>query len=115
MFLGESEAFVILSTVRITLPSNCLQEAMGILGAMAEQARMERGCLGCHLHRDALEENVLILEESWASEADLEHRLRSPDYRTLLLVMELATRPPEVRFDTVSTSTGLETIQKARG
>ena len=112
---SESEAVVIQSTIRMTLPANRLQEAMGILGPMAEQTRMERGCLGCHLHRDALEENVLMLEASWASETDLERHLRSPDYRTLLLIMELATRPPEVRFDTVSTSTGLETIQKARG
>jgi quinol monooxygenase YgiN len=106
---------VIHSTVRMTFPDNRLQEAMGILGPMAEQTRMERGCLGCHLHRDALEENVLILEESWESDADLERHLRSPDYRQLLLIMELATRPPEVSFDTVSTSTGFETIQKARG
>lgn len=111
----ESEALVIHSTVGMTLPANRLQEAVGILGPMAEQTRMERGCLACDLHRDALEENVLILEESWASEADLERHLRSQDYRQLLLIMELATRPPEVSFATVSTLTGFETIEKARG
>jgi quinol monooxygenase YgiN len=111
----ESEALVIHSSVGMTLPANRLQEALEILGPMAEQIRMERGCLACHLHRDALEENVLILEESWASEADLERHLRSQDYRQLLLVMELARVPPEVRFDRVSHSTGLETIQAARG
>ena len=99
----------------MTLPANRMQEAMGILGPMAEQTRMERGCLGCQLHLDALEENVLILEESWASDADLGRHLRGPDYRTLLLIMELGTRPPEVSFDNVSSSTGLETIEKARG
>ena len=114
-FPRESEAFVIHSTVGMTLPANRLQEAMEILGPMAEQTRMERGCLGCHLHRDALEENVLILEESWASEADLERHLRSQEYRQLLLVMELARVRPEVRFDRVSHSTGFETVEQARG
>ena len=103
------------SKVRIAFPGDRLSEAMAILGPMAERTRVERGCLGCHLHRDAFEVDVLILEESWASEADLERRLRSPDYRQLLLVMELATAPPEVSFDTVASSSGFETIEKARG
>jgi hypothetical protein len=60
-------------------------------------------------------ENVLILEESWATKAELERHLRSQDYRQLLLIMELASVPPEVSFDTVLGSTGFETIQKARG
>ena len=103
------------SAVRMTLPSNRLQEAMGILGPMVEQTRMERGCLGCHLHRDVFEENVFVFEEWWAGEEDMERHLRSPEYRDLLLVMEMARVPPEVSFDRVSTSTGLETIEKARG
>jgi quinol monooxygenase YgiN len=62
-----------------------------------------------------MEEAVLTFEDTWESEADLERHLRSPDYRQLLLVMELARVPPEVRFNRVSHSTGLETIQAARG
>lgn len=99
----------------MTLPAERLSEVTGILGPMAERTRAERGCLGCHLYRDALEANVLILEESWESETDLERHLRSQDYRQLLLIMELAKVPPEVRFNRVSHSTGLETIQQARG
>lgn len=102
------------SKVTMVLPGNRLKEATGILGPLAERTKIERGCLGCYLHRDALEENVLIFEESWASEADLERHLRSQEYRQLLLVMEMARVPPEVRFDRVSHSTGIETIQQAR-
>ena len=102
------------STVRMVLPIDRLSEAVGILGPMAERTITVRGCLGCHLYRDALEEAVLIFDETWASEADLEQHLRSQDYRQLLLVMELARVKPEVRFDTVLHSTGFETVQKAR-
>ena len=102
------------SIVRMVLPAARLSEVAGILGPMVERTRVEGGCLGCHLHRDALEANVLILEESWESQADLASHLRSRDYRQLLLIMELAKVPPEVRFDTVSSSTGIETIEKAR-
>ncbi len=102
------------SKIRMVLPGNRLKEAMGILGPLAERTRTERGCLSCHLHRDVLEENILIFEESWASEADMERHLRSQEYRQLLLIMETARVPPEVRFDRVSHSTGIETIQQAR-
>ena len=103
------------SMVRMTLPAARLSEVTGILAPMVERTRAESGCLGCYLHRDALEEAVLTIEDTWASEADLERHLRSTDYRRLLMVMDLARVPPEVRFDTVSDSTGIETIQNARG
>ena len=105
---------MIRSIVRMTLPTARVSEVTGILGPMAERTRTERGCLGCHLYWDALEEAVLTFEETWASEADLARHLRSPEYRQLLLVMELARVPPEVRFDRVSHSTGIETIEEAR-
>ena len=74
----------------------------------------ETGCLGCHIYGDLQEENVLILEEIWRAEEDLELHLRSDEYRNLLLVMEMALKQPEIRFDTISSSTGIETIEKAR-
>ncbi len=110
----EREVGMIHSFIKNVLPAERMTEAVGILGPMAERTRLERGCLGCHLRRDLLEKNVLSFEERWASEADLERHLRSHDYRQLLLVMELSKVPPEVRFDRVSHSTGLETIQQAR-
>jgi quinol monooxygenase YgiN len=87
---------------------------MGILVPMVQRIRTARGCLDCQLHQDVLEENVFVLEEQWASEADLERHVRSEDYRRLLLIMELAKARPEVQFDTVSGSTGFETIEKIR-
>jgi quinol monooxygenase YgiN len=55
-----------------------------------------------------------MFEEMWRSEGDLERHLRSETYRNVLLVMEMALKHPEVRFNTVTTSTGIETIEKAR-
>ena len=55
-----------------------------------------------------------MFEEVWQSEVDANRHLRSHQYRELLLVMELAVAAPEVRFDTVSHSTGIETIEGAR-
>jgi quinol monooxygenase YgiN len=106
---------MILSTVRITMRPEKRDEALKILRSTARQSRMRPGCLSCHIYVDAQEDNSLMVEEIWRSETDLEHHLRSGEYRNVLLVMEMARKHPEVRFNTVSTSTGIETIEKARG
>jgi quinol monooxygenase YgiN len=108
------ESAVIQSQVRMVLPAERLEEALKVLLPLVERTRVERGCLGCQLHRDVQEAQMIILEESWATRADLDRHLRSPRYKHLLLVMEMASAPPEVRFDQVSGTSGLETIEGAR-
>ena len=55
------------------------------------------------------------LKKSGEPEEDLDLHLRSEEYRNLLLVLEMALKQPEIRFDTISNTTGIETIEKARG
>jgi len=105
---------MILSTIRMKIPPKKRNEALKILRSTAEQCKVHSGCLGCHIYEDLQEDNVLTFEEMWRSEEDLERHLRSKEYRNVLLVMEMALKHPEVRFNTVSTSTGIETIEKAR-
>ena len=106
---------MILSTLRMTILSKKRGEALRILRSVAEQCRVHSGCLGCHIYEDVQEDNVLMFEEMWRSEEDLNHHLRSEEYRKVLLVMEMAFKQPEIRFNTISSSTGIETIERARG
>ncbi len=105
---------MILATIRMTLPPQKRNEALKILRSTAEQCKVHSGCLGCHIYEDVQEDNVLMFEEMWRSEEDLERHLRSRGYRNMLLVMEMALKHPVVKFNTVSTTTGMETIEKAR-
>jgi quinol monooxygenase YgiN len=108
------EAHMILSTVRMTIPPQKSGEVLKILKSMAEQCRYHPGCLSCHIYGDLEEENVLMLEEVWRAEEDLGLRLRSGEYLNLLLVLEMSLKKPEIRFDTISSSMGIEAIEKAR-
>ena len=101
-------------TVRVVLPSKKRLEVLGIFWSMAERARFEPGCVGCHVSQDTRDDRVIVLEEWWEDEEDLKRHLRSDEYRKVLLVMEMALYPPEVMFETISGSSGIETIQKAR-
>ncbi len=105
---------MILATIRMTIPPKKWNEALKILRSMAEQCELRSGCLGCHIYEDVREDNVLMFEEMWRSEEDLDRHLRSKEYRNMLLVMEMALKHPVVKFNTVSTTTGMETIEKAR-
>lgn len=101
-------------TIRITIPAKKRKEALIILGSLIEQTRLEDGCISCRLYRDVQEDRALMLEQIWASEKDLEGHLRSDKFLAVLLAIEMATEYPEVRFDVVSRSTGIDTIEKVR-
>jgi quinol monooxygenase YgiN len=105
---------MILATVRMTIPPQKRDEALRILRSTAQQCGVHPGCLSCHTYEDLLEDNILMFEQRWRSQEDLERHLRSHDYHHVLLVMEMALKHPEIRFDTISGSTGLETVEKAR-
>jgi quinol monooxygenase YgiN len=77
-------------------------------------SNLEEACISCRLYRDIQEDRAFMLEEIWSSEKDMQRHLKSDRYHTVLLVFEMATEPPEIRFDTIAHSSGIETIVKAR-
>jgi quinol monooxygenase YgiN len=105
---------MVLVTIRMVVLPKKYDEVLKILRSTAEWSRIKPGCISSRIYEDAQEENALMFEEMWRSEADLERHLRSEEYRNLLLVIEMALKQPEIRFDTISSSTGIETIEKAR-
>jgi quinol monooxygenase YgiN len=106
---------MIQSTIRMTVPSKKSGEVLKIVGSVVELCRYNDGCLSCHIYEDLQEEDVLMLQEVWRSREDLDLHLRTEEYRNLLLTLELALKQPEIRFDTISSSAGIETIEEARG
>jgi quinol monooxygenase YgiN len=105
---------MIQSSMRMTIPSQKRDEALKILRSIAGKCRFDPGCISSRIYGDLQEENVLMLEEVWRTEEDLEVHIRSDEYLNLLLVLEMGLKQPEIRFDTISSSTGIETIEKAR-
>jgi quinol monooxygenase YgiN len=105
---------LIQATITMTMPPQKSGEALRILKSITEQCRDKPGCISCHIYEDLQENNIFMLKEMWRSEEDLDRHLRSDEYRNLLLILELAPERPEIRFDTISASTGIETIEKAR-
>jgi quinol monooxygenase YgiN len=105
---------MILATVRMVIPPEKRAEAYQILKLVAERTRSQPGCLSCRIYRDEQVEAVFMVEVVWESQEDLDRHLRSDDYRHALFVTEMAVEPPEIKFQTISHSGGVEIIEKAR-
>ena len=102
------------SIVRVRLPLRMQEEALEMLGSVREQVRFEPGCISSRLYRDVSDGRILMLEDVWQSREEMEHYLQSDVYRRVLLVVEMAEMQPEIHFDTVVRSDGMETIVRAR-
>ena len=106
---------MVISTLRIlTAP----QSRAGVLRALAAQlgpTRVQPGCLRCDLYRDVEDQGAITLVEEWDSQAELDCRLRSEDYRAVLAAIELSREQPLIHFDTVIRRAGQEIVASARG
>ena len=105
---------MILTSIRMGISPQKRDEVLRILRSIIARDRVLPGCLTSRLYEDLQEENIIMFEEMWSKEEELDAHLRSEEYRKLLLVLEMALQRPEVRFNRVLSSGGIETIEKAR-
>ena len=102
------------STIRMLIPLNKQSEALEILGNVSAQIQFEPSCVSSRLYRGVDEVRAIMIEELWESYQDIVAHLQSDAYRRVLLVIEMAEEPPDIRFDTIANSTGVELIENAR-
>jgi quinol monooxygenase YgiN len=105
---------MIQATLRMDFAPSKIDEARKILGSIVERTRVIAGCISCSVFQDVDNKHLIVFEEKWRSDEDLQRHLRSEEYQKVLLVMEMAIIPPDIRFDTITGSSGVETIEEAR-
>jgi quinol monooxygenase YgiN len=102
------------STIRMLIPLEKHSEALDILGSVRAQIQFDPSCISSRIYRGVNEVRAIMLEELWVDEEGILRHMQSDVYRRVLMVVEMADEPPEIRFDTISRSSGVETIEKAR-
>jgi len=102
------------ASLRMKFAPDRFAAARDILLALVERTRVSPGCLGCEMYQDLRDRHVLLLEEWWETQADLDRHLRSETYGRVILVMEMATEKPLIKFCEISHSSGLEAVERAR-
>jgi quinol monooxygenase YgiN len=102
------------ATVTILAREGQREQLVHGLVALAWPTRAKPGCVRCDLYANVESPDTLTYVEEWATWPQFERHLRSEEYRRLLIVMELAAEPPDVRYRIVSHSQGMEAIHAAR-
>jgi quinol monooxygenase YgiN len=104
---------IVHSTIRMLIPLNKQSEALEILQTVSAQIQFNPNCISTHLYRGVDDGRAVMIEERWTSDEHVIQHLRSDIYRRILLVVEMAEEPPEIIFDVIERSTGIEKIEKA--
>ena len=102
------------STIRMLIPLDKQSEALDILEGVCAQVQFEPDCICSRIYRGVDDIRAIMVEERWTNEKHIQTHLQSDAYRRILLVIEMAEEPPEICFDTIQASRGVEIIEKAR-
>ena len=102
------------ATLRILPLPERRAEVLEIFQAIQGPVLAQPGCVACSIYEEQGPERAVVLVESWETQEALERHLRSEAYRLILGAVELSHGQPEVRFDHVSTTEGMELITRTR-
>ena len=105
---------MIRSSIRMSIPLARHREALEILESVHARVKAESSCISARIYRGLDGDPAIMIEELWKSQEDILHHLRSDEYRQILLVLEMAEEPPDIRFDTIAHSGGVDIIRNAR-
>ena len=86
-----------------------------MLRSLIGPTRVETGCLSCHLYQDVNDERAVIWMEQWRSQDDLNRHVRTQKYKTILAALDMSDAQPEISFDTVVETKGMQLIEEALG
>lgn len=90
------------------------KDVANIFNTIAGSTSVKPGCKKVQLYSDInYDDNILLIEE-WLSKAELERHIRSDDFRKIMAIMDMAIEPPEISFNTVSSTMGFEFVEKIR-
>ncbi len=98
------------STARLAIADRHKPDALRTLRVLRGRTAAKAGCMAFQVAQDLEDPTVLTIIERWATRDDLDAHIRSSDYKLLLAVIELAVRPPEIRFDILEPVGGLDVV-----
>jgi len=102
------------ATIKMTVPPEKRKELLQTLTAILGPIRREHGCISCNCYVDVEAENILFFMEEWKNSEELDIHLKSAHFAVLIGAMKLLKIEPEIRFSTISSTSGAEAVKAAR-
>ncbi len=105
---------MIVSNTKISVKPENRKEFLQTLNSLIGKVRHGKGCVSYNLYQDVENENAFILIEEWETQSDLDNHLRSDRFGVLLGALNLLSEAPEIRFNTLAHTTGIEALKASR-
>jgi quinol monooxygenase YgiN len=104
----------VIVTLRISVPASMISHVTDLFEVYRGPVSARSGCIGVDLYTRFSNPEEFILVEEWSSRKALENHVRSDDFRKVLAIMDLADRPPDLRFHTVTSAEGFDLVVELR-
>ena len=105
---------MVVMILRITVAPTDRAEIVKIIRPVLNPTEALSGCLLSRFYSETDNDDALLLLQKWRFQEDLDKFIRSQDFKRVLAAMDLADKPPEISFNTISSETGMEAIEKLR-
>jgi quinol monooxygenase YgiN len=105
---------MVIGTIRIVPLPDRRADVLELLRSIQGPVRAQPGCSTCDIYEEDGTAMAVVLFERWDTQAALEAHLCSEHYRLVLGALELSASPPEVCFDHVSGTEGMELVERVR-
>jgi len=102
------------ASLKVVIPAEKREEALRLVRSLLGPTSAAPGCVNCGFYTDPRNENNLCYVEVWQTEEDLQRHIRSEDYRKFLTLIDLSSEPPDLKFERVSETFGLDYLVRVR-
>jgi len=106
----KNRGMMIIAILRMIVRPEKRNDLLETMRGMLEYVRVERGCLSYRLYEDVEDRNTIVLVEEWETQNDLERHIRTDNQRRILTLMDLLSEQPELQYNTVSRTIGMDFI-----
>ena len=90
------------------------KDVVSIFDTISGSTSVKPGCKMVKLQSDVDNDDDLILIEEWDAMSELERHIASDEFRKIMAIMDMAIKPPEISFHTISSTMGFELVEKIR-
>jgi quinol monooxygenase YgiN len=105
---------MIIGTVRILPAPERRADVLEVLRSVQGRVQDQPGCASCRIYEEDDAESAIVLVERWATDEALETHLRSEVYQRIIGAIELSASQPDISFEHVSATEGIEVIERSR-
>ena len=105
---------MVIAILEMTMPEGHELDTVRALRAFWDGTCALPGCRGGGVYQEAGSPGTALYVEIWEETAQLETHVRSRGYDRLLAIMETAAARPELRFNFVAETRGLEWVEQLR-